>query len=85
MTTPQVAPAATVPPPRERWPDLPPHTEAGQMLTDLILTTFRLNGRLMDVAQEMAAKAGSPPHGGKSSEAYWTSRAASPRLGGSWV
>ena len=28
------------------------------MLTDLILTTFRLNGRLMDVAQEMAAEGG---------------------------
>jgi DNA-binding MarR family transcriptional regulator len=58
MTTPQVAPAAIVPPPRERWPDLPPHTEVGQVLTDLILTTFRLNGRLMDVAQEMAAEGG---------------------------
>jgi len=28
------------------------------VLTDLILTTFRLNGRLMDVAQEMAAEGG---------------------------
>ena len=45
-------------PPREDWPDLPPHTEAGELLTDLILTTFRLNGRLMDVAQEMAAEGG---------------------------
>lgn len=56
MTTAE-APEATVPP-RERWPDLPPHTEAGQVLTDLILTTFRLNGRLMDAAQEMAAEGG---------------------------
>jgi DNA-binding MarR family transcriptional regulator len=45
-------------PPREDWPDLPPPTEAGEVLTDLILTTFRLNGRLLDVAQEMARKGG---------------------------
>ena len=45
-------------PPREDWPDLPPATEAGEVLTDLILTTFRLNGRLMDAAQEMAGKGG---------------------------
>ena len=45
-------------PAREEWPDVPPHTEAGKVLTDLILTTFRLNGRLMDVAQEMAAEGG---------------------------
>jgi DNA-binding MarR family transcriptional regulator len=57
MSTIEHAPQAIVPP-RERWPDLPPHTEAGQVLTDLILTTFRLNGRLMDVAQEMAAQGG---------------------------
>jgi DNA-binding MarR family transcriptional regulator len=45
-------------PPREEWPDLPPPTEAGEVLTELILSTFRLNGRLMDVAQEMAAEGG---------------------------
>jgi DNA-binding MarR family transcriptional regulator len=45
-------------PPREDWPDLPPPTEAGEVLTDLILTTFRLNGRLMEAAQEMAGKGG---------------------------
>ena len=45
-------------PPREEWPELPPPTEAGEVLTDLILTTFRLNGRLMDVAQEMASEGG---------------------------
>ena len=45
-------------PPREEWPELPPPSEAGQVLTDLILTTFRLNGRLMDVAQEMASEGG---------------------------
>jgi DNA-binding MarR family transcriptional regulator len=48
----------TIVPPREDWPDLPPPTEAGEVLTDLILTTFRLNGRLMDVAQDMAEKGG---------------------------
>jgi DNA-binding MarR family transcriptional regulator len=48
---------ATVPA-RESWPDVPPATEAGEVLTELILTTFRLNGRLMDVAQGMAAEGG---------------------------
>ena len=36
-------------PPREQWPQLPAQTEAGKVLTDVILTTFRLNARLMDV------------------------------------
>jgi DNA-binding MarR family transcriptional regulator len=57
MSTAQDARLAIVPP-REEWPDLPPHTEAGGVLTELILATFRLNGRLMDVAQEMAAEGG---------------------------
>ena len=57
MSTTQDAPKATVPP-REDWPDVPPATEAGEVLTELILTTFRLNGRLMDVAQGMAAQGG---------------------------
>jgi DNA-binding MarR family transcriptional regulator len=57
MSTVQHAQQAAVPP-REDWPDLPPHTEAGEVLTELILTTFRLNGRLMDAAQEMAEKGG---------------------------
>jgi DNA-binding MarR family transcriptional regulator len=57
MTTAQDVQQAIVPP-REDWPDLPPPTEAGAVLTDLILITFRLNGRLMDVAQEMAGKGG---------------------------
>ena len=57
MSTAQDTPLAIVPP-REEWPNLPPHTEAGEVLTELILTTFRLNGRLMDVAQEMAAEGG---------------------------
>ena len=57
MSTIQDARQATVPP-REEWPELPPPTEAGEALTDLILATFRLNGRLMDVAQEMASQGG---------------------------
>jgi DNA-binding MarR family transcriptional regulator len=45
-------------PARERWPQPPPHTEAGGLLTDVILATFRLNGRLMEVAQRLAAEGG---------------------------
>jgi DNA-binding MarR family transcriptional regulator len=45
-------------PPRERWPDAPPQTEAGELLTEVILTTFRLNGRLLEVAQQFAAEGG---------------------------
>ena len=45
-------------PPRRDWPDPPPRTEAGDALTDVIIATFRLNGRLMDIAQQLA-RAGS--------------------------
>jgi DNA-binding MarR family transcriptional regulator len=45
-------------PPRERWPVPARQTEAGRVLTDVILTTFRLNGRLMDTAQRLAAEGG---------------------------
>jgi DNA-binding MarR family transcriptional regulator len=41
-------------PPRDQWPDPPPRTEAGETLTDAIIATFRLNGRLMDIAQRLA-------------------------------
>lgn len=51
------APTGTVPP-REDWPDPPPHTQAGEALTDVIIATFRLNGRLMDVAQQRARAGG---------------------------
>jgi DNA-binding MarR family transcriptional regulator len=40
---------------RADWPEPPEQTEAGALLTDVILTTFRLNGRLLEVAQEFAA------------------------------
>jgi DNA-binding MarR family transcriptional regulator len=42
-------------PPREEWPEPPDQTEAGALLTAVILTTFRLNGRLLDAAQQFAA------------------------------
>jgi DNA-binding MarR family transcriptional regulator len=45
-------------PPREDWPDPPPRTEAGETLTDVIIGTFRLNGRLMDIAQRLARAGG---------------------------
>jgi DNA-binding MarR family transcriptional regulator len=45
-------------PPRETWPEPPPQTEAGALLTEVILTTFRLNARLLEAAQELAAHGG---------------------------
>jgi len=45
-------------PPRERWPEPAAATEAGDLLTEVILTTFRLNGRLLEVAQERAKEGG---------------------------
>jgi DNA-binding MarR family transcriptional regulator len=51
-------------PPRAEWPEPPEQTEAGALLTEVILTTFRLNGRLMEVAQEFAAS-------GEITAAWW--------------
>jgi DNA-binding MarR family transcriptional regulator len=45
-------------PPREDWPDPPPPTDAGEALTDVIIATFRLNGRLMDIARRRARAGG---------------------------
>jgi DNA-binding MarR family transcriptional regulator len=45
-------------PPREDWPEPVPQTEAGAVLTEVILTTFRLNARLLEVAQELGASGG---------------------------
>ena len=42
-------------PPRESWPVPPPQSEAGALLTEVILTTFRLNARLLEAAQVLAA------------------------------
>lgn len=46
------------PPPREIWPEPRPASDAGTALTDVVLATFRLNGRLLDAAQGMAAEGG---------------------------
>jgi DNA-binding MarR family transcriptional regulator len=48
----------TVTPPREEWPEPPPRTEAGDALTDAIIATFRLDGRLMDIARRLARAGG---------------------------
>jgi DNA-binding MarR family transcriptional regulator len=45
-------------PARETWPEPAPQSETGALLTDVILTTFRLNGRLMEAAQEFAVEGG---------------------------
>lgn len=45
-------------PPREDWPQPAPATDAGDALTEVILTTFRLHGRLQEAAQDMAAEGG---------------------------
>jgi DNA-binding MarR family transcriptional regulator len=57
MTIAESARNATVPP-RESWPEPPPQTEAGALLTEIILSTFRLNARLLEAAQELAANGG---------------------------
>ena len=51
------APPAAVPA-REDWPEPPAGTDAGAVLTDVIIATFRLNGRLLEVAQGLAAQGG---------------------------
>jgi DNA-binding MarR family transcriptional regulator len=50
--------AAAGVPPRADWPDPPPRTEGGAALTQAIVATFRLNGRLMDIAQRLAREGG---------------------------
>ena len=51
----EVAPEQDVPP-REDWPEPTPASPAGEALTDVVLATFRLNGRLMEAAQALAAE-----------------------------
>jgi DNA-binding MarR family transcriptional regulator len=43
---------------RAPQPPLPPQSPAGAALTELILLVFRLNGRLLDAAEGMAAAGG---------------------------
>lgn len=45
-------------PPREDWPPAPPHSAEGRLLTELVMTTFRLNARLLEEAQGLAAAGG---------------------------
>lgn len=51
MTSPEL-------PAREVWPRPEIQTPGGAALTDVILATFRLNGRLMETAQGLAAEGG---------------------------
>jgi DNA-binding MarR family transcriptional regulator len=50
--------AAVAVPPRETWPEAPAPTEPGRLLTEVILTTFRLNGQLLEAAQYLGAEGG---------------------------
>lgn len=54
------APATTTEsvPARADWPEPVRETAGGSALTEVILATFRLNGRLMEAAQELAAAGG---------------------------
>ncbi|HYZ28415.1 MAG TPA: helix-turn-helix domain-containing protein [Thermoleophilaceae bacterium] len=45
-------------PARDEWPAPPVRTEAGALLTEVIVTSFRLNGELMDAAEQLAAEGG---------------------------
>jgi len=48
----------TAVPPRAEWPQPAQQTEGSALLTDVILATFRLNARFLEVAQELAAHGG---------------------------
>ena len=50
--------AREVVPPRAEWPEPAPQTEAGALLTEVVLTTFRLNARVLDAAQQLATAGG---------------------------
>jgi DNA-binding MarR family transcriptional regulator len=52
------AESASEVPPREEWPEPPPRTEAGDALTDVIIATFQLDGRLMEIARRLARAGG---------------------------
>jgi DNA-binding MarR family transcriptional regulator len=51
-------------PPRDEWPTPESASEGGALLTHVIIATFRLNARLMEAAQDLAA------HGGLTA-AWW--------------
>jgi DNA-binding MarR family transcriptional regulator len=45
-------------PVRRDWPEPAPQNEAGALVTEVVLTTFRLNARVLDAAQHLAAAGG---------------------------
>jgi DNA-binding MarR family transcriptional regulator len=45
-------------PPRPDWPEPAPQSEDGALLTEVVLTTFRLNARVLEAAQQLAAAGG---------------------------
>jgi DNA-binding MarR family transcriptional regulator len=51
-------------PPRAEWPEPGPQSDAGAALTDVVIETFRLNGRLLEAAQWLAAE-------GRITAAWW--------------
>jgi DNA-binding MarR family transcriptional regulator len=57
MTAPTGAPGDSVPP-RADWPAPAPQSEAGALLTEMVLTTFRLNARVLEAAQHLATAGG---------------------------
>jgi DNA-binding MarR family transcriptional regulator len=57
MTTRAAAREDSVPP-RAAWPEPAPQSEAGALLTEVVLTTFRLNARVLDAAQRLATAGG---------------------------
>jgi DNA-binding MarR family transcriptional regulator len=57
MTTPAGERGDTVPP-RTDWPEPAPQSEAGALLTEVVLTTFRLNARVLEAAQQLATAGG---------------------------
>lgn len=56
--------AAAQVPPRTRWPAAPAATEEGRLVTEVVIATFRLNARLQDAAQRLAAE-------GEMTAAWW--------------
>lgn len=52
------APQPAALPPRADWPDPPPRSEPADLLTEIVVTTLRLNGRLMETAQDLASAGG---------------------------
>lgn len=55
MTAPTGALGASRVPPRTDWPEPAPQSESGALLTEMVLTTFRLNARVLEAAQRLAA------------------------------